>query len=169
MNKLGPFYSLWRAIGYFATGRLRFCGERVGDQFLGEKGQRFRVFRYVICKPSSRQPQKPGAVFIPHFHVANMSVKANILFSLISMWFVMGLPGFRSKCWMVDEATGDFSGYYEWDTLEDARNYQHSFAGRFMTDRSIPGSVRFNIYPSDTAPKPPSKMALNGKSKPIAL
>jgi hypothetical protein len=73
------------------------------------------------------------------------------------MWFIMGLPGFRSKFWMIDDETGDFCGYYEWDTIEDAQNYGKSFAVRFMTNRSIPDSAWFHVYPVNQAPNPPAR------------
>jgi hypothetical protein len=57
------------------------------------------------------------------------------------------LPGFRTKLWTVDENNGDFQGIYEWETLQDAENYAHSFAMQFMTNRSLPGSVSFQIKP----------------------
>ena len=49
--------------------------------------------------------------------------------------------------WILDEASGDFQGIYEWDTAQDAENYAHSFAVRFMTMRSVPGSVSCEIAP----------------------
>lgn len=67
------------------------------------------------------------------------------------MPFCMGFPGFRTKLWMMDEKTGDSQGIYEWDTAEDAENYAHSTALAFMTNRSLPGSVSYRIFPSDRA------------------
>jgi hypothetical protein len=155
---MNPFFSVLISIWRLLIGRLHFDPHRNGDIFFDENGQCFHTFRYAVLDPKPEQPEKPGAIFIPHFHVANMSVRANILFSLIPMWFIMGLPGFRSKHWMVDEKTGDFSGYYEWDTVEDAITYSTSFAVRFMTNRSIPGSVWFRWYAADQAPLPPKKL-----------
>jgi hypothetical protein len=78
-------------------------------------------------------------------------------FSVLPMPFFLGLPGFRSKCWLVDEQSGDFSGYYEWDTPEDARAYAGSFAARFMTARSVPESVKMTVYRADQAPCAPGR------------
>jgi hypothetical protein len=153
--RFSPLASFFKALYYLLTGRLRFPREHSGYEFVDTRGQHFTVFREVIIKPSSDQPTKPGAVFIPHFHVSGMSVRQNIRFSLIPIPFIIGLPGFRSKRWMVDETTGDFSGYYEWDTVEDAERYANSFAMRFMTNRSIPESVWRDVYPAEDAPPPP--------------
>jgi hypothetical protein len=155
--KMNPVVSGVLSVVYLIGGRLHFQRERVGEEFIDEGGQRFRVFRAVVCDPRPGQPEKPGAVFVPHFHTSNMTVSRNIAFSWFPMWFIMGLPGFRSKCWMVDDKTGDFSGYYEWDTVADAEAYGNSFAARFMINRSTPGSVWFNTYAAEEAPKAPEK------------
>lgn len=135
-----------RVIGYALAGRLSFPRKLVNTEFSMD-GEKWTIFRQVIIKPGKNQPAVPGAVFIPRFHVANMSVKQNIRFSLLPMWFIIGLPGFRSKLWMYNPENGDSAGYYEWDTLRDAENYSNSFAARFMTKRSVPGSVSFKMAP----------------------
>ena len=159
---LNPLTSAFMTVMNLFTGRLRFDRSRIGETFLAGNGQCFEVFRCAVLNPRPGQPARPGAVFIPHFHVRNMSLRANIWFSLIPMWFILGLPGFRSKCWMVDLSTGDNAGYYEWDTIEDAQNYANSFAMRFMRSRSVPDSVWFHVYPAEQAPKPPSRQGTKG-------
>jgi hypothetical protein len=49
---------------------------------------------------------------------------------------------------MYHPENGDSAGYYEWDTIEDAGDYGHSIATRFMTNRSVPGSVSFKVIPN---------------------
>jgi hypothetical protein len=157
--RLTPWFSALKALQYLLSGRLHFPKEQVGAGFGDERGQRFRVFRYAVVNPGPAHAGKPQAVFIPHFHVAGMSVRVNMLFSLLPIPFYIGLPGFRSKRWMVDDATGDFAGYYEWETVANAENYAHSFAAKFMTARSVPGSVWFKVYPVETAPAPPAHVS----------
>jgi hypothetical protein len=79
------------------------------------------------------------------FHLARMSKAANDRFLNLSILFVMGLPGFRSKYWLYDEETGDQQLCYQWDAVADARRYADSFAIKFMTWRSLPGSIYFEI------------------------
>ena len=146
MDKMNPAFSVIKVIGYAVTGRLSFPRGLVGKEFLMDR-EKWIIFRQVIVKPGKKQPAIPGAIFVPKFHVANMSVRQNILFSLLPMWFIIGLPGFRSKLWMYNPQNGDSAGFYEWDTVQDAENYSHSFAARFMTNRSVPGSVSFRIIP----------------------
>jgi len=146
MNKMNPVYSIARVISYALTGQLSFPRQPVGKEFLMD-GEKWIIFRQVIIKPGKNQPAVPGAIFVPRFHVANMSIRQNIRFSLLPMWFIIGLPGFRSKLWMYNPQNGDSAGFYEWDTVQDAENYSKSFAVTFMTRRSVPGSVSFRIIP----------------------
>src|SRR5262249_50073330 len=103
---LNPMTSVVRALGHALRGRLPFPREPGGAVFTAADGRRFTVFRHVVVDPVPGQPDRPGAVFIPRFHVAGMSVRLNRWFSLLPIPFFVGLPGFRSKRWMVDEATG---------------------------------------------------------------
>jgi hypothetical protein len=149
MNKMSPLYSMGHFFRYLAAGRLHFPRQRVGEAVYLE-GRKWIIFRQAVLDPDKGQPEKPGAVFRPIFHVAGMSVRQNIVYSLIPIPFYIGLPGFRSKLWMVNPESGDFSGYYEWDSVEDAENYSSSFAAGFMTRRSLPGSVSFTILPQNS-------------------
>ena len=42
--------------------------------------------------------------------------------------FFLGMPGFVSKLWLVDEKNGDYAGKYIFSTEEDAVGYGNSFA-----------------------------------------
>ncbi len=148
MKELGPFNSLRNFISYVAAGRLHFPRQRVGEEIYLD-GEKWVIFRHIVVDPTANQPQKPGAVFCPRFHIAGMSVRQNMFFSWLPIPFFVGLPGFRSKLWLYDPQSGDFSGYYEWDTTSDAENYRQSFAARFMTRRSIPNSVSFKVIPQE--------------------
>ncbi len=144
MNPLRSFVAANLAL---FTGRLRFPRGRIGEVITLPDGTRGRVFRQALHAPAAGQPDQPGARFHVRFHVAGMSPQANVLFSLLPIPFFAGLPGFRGKLWLLDEATGDFHGLYEWQTVAAAEAYAHSFAMRFMTGRSIPGSVAYDITP----------------------
>ncbi len=144
---LNPFRSFIETLVYVFDGRLHFPKKRIGEEVTMEDGQRFTVFRQVIVDPAPGQPEEPGATLVVRFHVANMSPRQNKLFSLLPIPFFIGLPGFRSKLWAFNENTGDFQGIYEWDTVQDAESYANSFAMKFMTKRSVPGSVSYEIIP----------------------
>jgi hypothetical protein len=79
------------------------------------------------------------------FHFARGSAKINKRLSLIPIPFILGVPGFRSKLWMLDRETGCFQGVYEWDTVAAAEAYMRSFAIRLMRQRAMPGSLSHEI------------------------
>lgn len=144
--------NLWRSIitsvHALAAGRLRFRREMMNREIPLADGT-FVIFRSVVVDPPPGEPARAGATFVVRFHVANMTLRQNILFSCLPMWAIMGLPGFRSKLWGYIRETGDFQGIYEWQTTADAEAYAQSAAMRFMTRRSVPGSVSFRILPGD--------------------
>jgi hypothetical protein len=144
MNPLSPLSSLLKSIQMASCGRVHFLSERVNEEIWLE-GEKWIIFRQVKIDPTPEQPLKAGAIFRPRFHVAGMPPRLNILFSWLPIPFFIGLPGFRSKLWLVNPENGDFSGYYEWDSVADAENYGRSFAMQFMSKRSVAGSVSFKV------------------------
>lgn len=142
--KPNPFSSFIRANINLLRGRYRFPQDRVGE-IVEYEGQKFTIFRQMIVDPGAKKCGDPRAVFKVRFRVANMSPGRNKIFSRFTIPFFSGLPGFRSKLWLLDAETGDNMGIYEWDTPEDAAFYAQSFAMRFMTRRSVPGSAKFEI------------------------
>ena len=109
-------------------------------------GQQFTIFRHAVM--STPLNGENPAIFKVKFQLANMSPERNIKYSLIPMLFILGLPGFRAKFWMLNKINGDVQGIYQWDTFEDAKNYANSFALNFMTSRSVLGSVSYEIIPN---------------------
>jgi len=128
---------------YLLTGRLHFPRERIGETFTLGGEQVFTIFRQVIVDPTREEPPKQGALF----RVAGMTPEQNKRFSILPIPFFIGLPGFRSKLWMDDHATGESQGVYKWDTVGDAQNYANSFAMQFMTRRAVPGSISRKVQP----------------------
>jgi hypothetical protein len=144
-----PIASLVRFLQLVVSGRLRFPKDEVGRTLSLPGVGRFSVFRHAIVKNGRGTPERSAATFIVRFRVANMSPEANKRFSLLTIPFFTGLPGFCSKRWLVNEKTGEFAGYYGWKTRADARRYASSFAVRFMTRRAVPGSVSYEIQNSE--------------------
>lgn len=155
--RMSPLMSAVSFVRLAMSGRLHFPRENHGASFTDDRGQRFTVFREVVVDPVDGRSDD-AAVFIPHFHLARMSPRVNVWFSLLPIAFIVGLPGFRSKQWLVDETTGDFCGYYQWASTQDAEAYASSFAMRFMTRRALPSSLRWRIYSSEGAPPRPSHL-----------
>lgn len=74
-----------------------------------------------------------------------MTVEQSIRFSVLPMLFLLGFCGLREKYCCVNDASGLCQGVYARQTIEDAEKYTHSIAMRFMTNRSVPGSVSFRV------------------------
>jgi hypothetical protein len=145
MLKANPIAGFLRTAMLFFTGKIGFVETSIGQEFTMEDGEKFEVFRHVIIRSSNKEINKPQAVFTIRFQLKNMTIEKNKKFSRIPMLVFMGFHGFRSKLWMLNEETEVFQGVYEWDTLQDAERYSKSIALRFMTRRSVEGSVSYEI------------------------
>jgi hypothetical protein len=143
--KTNPVIGFLRTVILYLTGRIKFITDSIGKEFTMEDGVRFKVFRHVVICPANKNHNNPQAVFRIRFQPKNMTVEENKRFSWIPMLIFMGFHGFRSKHWLVNEETGICQGEYEWDSLQDAERYSKSIALRFMTKRSVEGSVHYQI------------------------
>lgn len=65
----------------------------------------------------------------------------------MTLFGFLGLPGFRSKFWLINDETKEFSGIYEWDSVEEAGNYDKSFAINFSHWRSLPSKFKTVVFP----------------------
>jgi hypothetical protein len=129
----------------YVIGSIKFIKSDIGKEFTMEDNVTFKVFRHVIIKSSHKNITDPQAIFKIRFQPKDMTVEENKKFSKIPMLVFMGFHGFRSKYWMVNEETGLCQGIYEWNTLQDAVAYSKSIAVKFMSNRSIQGSVKYEI------------------------
>lgn len=138
-----PFFGFIKTIVLLLSQRVRFDKTVVSHKIEMPDGEVFTIFRRVEIV--SKKAPEPCAYFIVRFKVRNMSIKQNIIFSLVPMMIFMGFKGFRRKYWAVNYETGLNQGLYEWQTLKDAENYSKSIAMKFMSKRSIPESVEYKI------------------------
>ncbi len=133
---LSPWNSFVSFVNSYIHGRVRFPRHRKGG-IVATRWGNCRVLKEIaVERPGEKAPE---AIFMVRFHLKNMSPRANAIFLNLPVPFIAGLPGFCTKVWMFNEATGDFQGLYEWSTADDARAYASSFAARFMKRRSLPG------------------------------
>ncbi len=143
---LNPFKAFLKTFKYVLTRKIHFPKNYLHKTITMEDKQQFKVFRHAVM--STKLNGQNAAIFKVRFHLAGMSTEKNKPFSVIPMLFILGLPGFRAKLWTLNEKNGDFQGIYQWDSLKDAQNYANSFALNFMTSRSVPGSVSYEIIPN---------------------
>ena len=143
---LNPFSAFLKTDKYVLTRKIHFPKNCLHKTITMEDRKQFKVFRHAVM--STKLNGQNAAIFKVRFHLAGMSPEKNKPFSVIPMLFILGLPGFRAKLWTLNEKNGDFQGIYQWDSLKDAQNYANSFALTFMTSRSVPGSVSYEIIPN---------------------
>lgn len=139
-----PLYSLLNAINLFLRGKISFPKEKIDKVLVTEDGQEFTIFREVIIDKKMDKP----AVFRVRFLLSGMNPETNIRFSWLPVPFFIGLPGFEAKVWTLNYKNNYFQGIYQWKNREYAEKYSKSFAYRFMSSRSVPGTVSFEIIPN---------------------
>ncbi len=144
--KFNPLLVILKSIGLLLGGRAQFPKDRIGETIIREDDQKFTVFREVVMKPKANQAEAPGGVFRVWFHT-RAAQPTTIRLSYLTLFGFLGLPGFRSKLWLINKTTGEFGGIYEWDTVQDANNYDKSYAMRFSKWRSVPGEFRTEVFP----------------------
>ena len=127
-------------------GDTRYPRERVGTTLTLEDGHAYRIFREVIMK--NNPPQATGGVFRVWFYAVT-TPRQTILMSHATQLFFVGMPGFRSKTWLLNDQTQEFGGIYQFDTVEDARGYAESFAMGLSKRRSRPGMFSIEYYTKD--------------------
>jgi len=142
-SPLNPISSVFKTIGFVVKGRLHLPTRRIGGVITDEDGRQFTIFREVLVDPAENQPKHPGAVLVIHFKVTNISPELNKVYSLLPLPLYIGDPGFRSKLFTINGE--DCQSIYEWDTVQDARNYVYSKALKTILMRAVPGSVSYKI------------------------
>jgi hypothetical protein len=144
-NKMFEF--IFKTLGYQTTGRLHNPKDQVGKEFTNPDGQEFVVFKQTTLDQAAGLKTEPEAMFRVQFRVPKIKPwRDRFVITLKSPIFV-ALPGFRSKLWMVDEKNDTYQGVYEWDTLQDAKDYAHSASMDFMTEVAVPGGISYEIIP----------------------
>ena len=133
-------------IGNTVTGRVHFPKEKVGTILnIGNK-QKYVIFRRLTVDSKNSADNSP-AIFRVTFKFNGLNPAINKRLSMIPTPFLIGMEGFREKCWTFNEETGYFQGLYQWESKETAEKYPDSFIFRLMTKRSIPGTVSYEILP----------------------
>ena len=148
--KYFPPFVILQSLLMFVFQRVSFPKYRVGKTIIREDGKKFRIFREIQVKAIKDQQTNPKGVFQVWFST-KVKHQQTILLSKITLLGFLGLPGFRSKLWLINDETKEFSGIYEWDRLEDTHNYDKSYTMKFSHWRSLPNRFRkIVLIPSDT-------------------
>jgi len=142
-----PLALLFRATRLRLGARVHFPTD-LTEIRLEDRGETFAAFRKMVVDPTAEQPAEPGAIFQVRFTFKSLSAGANRLLSRIPMPLIAAQPGFRSKTWLLGEETGDFIGFYEFDTVAAAEAYWDSLPLRLMRKRAAAGSLTHAITPT---------------------
>lgn len=145
---VNPVRSVFVSTFNFISFRNHFPNGSIGDTLEMNDTTKFKIFRHVVVGKKKKLKEEKGAIFIIRFKLAEMSVDENEKYSRRPIPMFIGLPGFRAKFWMNNSETGYNQGIYQWKTEQDAINYSNSFAVDFMSKRSVPGSISFEIIPN---------------------
>lgn len=132
----------------YIVGRLwfniYFPRSNIGEQIKIGNRDHAQIFRQVVVWKQSMD-DKFAVLFHVAFHLKSMSQRMIKLYSRFPIPFLVGLPGFCAKFWCFDAQKGDFHGFYKWQSKEHAEEYSKLYAMEFMSKRSVPGSIQYEI------------------------
>lgn len=128
------------------SGRVSFPDKYIGSTITMEDGKPYTVFRTLPVEVENGLPDN-YAVFVVRFKFSDLSLETNKKLSMIPAPFLVGMPGFIEKNWMINNKTGEFQGIYHWESKEFAENYPNTFIFKLMTKRAVPGSLSYEIKP----------------------
>lgn len=146
-----------RSLTNGVAGRAHIHGAGRGEPVRMQDGEQLTIFRRM--RLDARGEPAPSGEFRVRFHT-RMAPRLNQWFSWLTIPLFSGLPGFRDKTWLVNQATGFSAAIYHWQTIADADRYAHSPALAFMTRRSLPGTCSHWVGPAShdlTRPWPPDQ------------
>jgi hypothetical protein len=147
--------SLPLATAALATGVVRRRRSLVGDPLRMSDGQVYEPFRHTVKDPDAWRPDTSPAVLQARFHLLGTRADQRAFHWLfrhvciVTTPFFVGLPGYRSKLWMTDPATGDYAGLYEWDSFREAQAYVRGLMP-ILRALSRAGSVSYEIVADTT-------------------
>jgi hypothetical protein len=132
------------------AGRTRCSPSGLGRPLTMSDGRTYVPFRHTRKTESAWSTTAPPAVLEPRFRLPFFAPRRRRLHALfrvvciVTTPFFVGLPGFRSKLWMVDPESGDFAGLYEWDDAPTARAYAEGLS-KVLRLLSVRGSVSYEL------------------------
>lgn len=145
LQSLGNFLSL------YTKGLLRLKKERLGHFIPVQERGNFRVFRETI---NIHPIQEPPVIIVVGFRLKNINNNSffHFLFErvcIITTPFWSGMQGFYIKLWMVDSASKNYAGIYEWRGEKNARSYI-SMLIPVLQFFSVNNSIWYSLYMGET-------------------
>lgn len=130
------------------AGKLHLRAERLRKQYKVENAGVYEIFRETI---SSQTIKEEKAVLVVGFQLRliGKNVFLHWLFQrlcILTTPFWSGYRGFRVKLWMVDQKSKGYLGIYQWQGVENAKQYVLMLV-QILCPLSTKGSVWYKIYP----------------------
>ena len=132
-----------KAIYLSLKGNVHFPKDQNGSIINEEED--FLVFRKVVVSQKRKSPVNPYVYLKVFFRFKRFSFRINRILSLIPIPLIIAQPGFRSKTWMTGKDTGTFYGLYEWENIENAKQYLDSLPLNMMKKRAIPNTLKCEV------------------------
>lgn len=148
--KYTPCYSLKNYIPIKIKNQLFYTNHNIGKTIPIIDTKDHTVFKEIYLQDSSENRKEGLAVFQVVFHSPMNKIRLIFEKSDFSFPFFIGLPGFCNKKFLINEKEKTFAGYYEWETVECAKNYARSFATSMMARGSKPYSLTYQIIDKTT-------------------
>lgn len=143
-------HSLFRYLYLRARKRIHYPEDELGNLMLMDDSTNYRIFLQIAVLSSDGRLKTGAAIFKVIFHASTISSESVEQRTKYTIPFFVGLPGFCNKKFMVNHEDSKFSGVYEWENVESAQAYARSFAVRFMTKRSDPYPIYYEIIDRST-------------------
>lgn len=135
-----PIVLLGRTFWLLLSGRIR-RPKIIEVGSLMVEDETFVPFRKICVNPPKKQKSPRRGIFQVRFRFKNLSPAANRRLSLIPIPLILAQSGFHSKTWLLGQDSGDFIGYYEFESIKAAEAYWHSLPLKMMRRRAAPESL----------------------------
>ena len=132
-----------KAIFLSLKGNVHFPKDQKGSTIKEEED--FLIFRKVVVRHKEKSPVNSYVNLKVFFRFKRFSFRINRILSLIPIPLIIAQPGFRSKTWMTGKDTGTFHGLYEWDNIENAKQYLDSLPLNMMKKRAVPETLNCEV------------------------
>lgn len=135
--------------GMLAHQQLSLPRDRVGAEFHFADGTTSAVFRETAAR---RRPPTDPVVLVVRFRlrmVANRTLPQEVFrrTCIVNTPLFAGFPGFYTKLWLTDTATGTYRGVYEWQGAAAAEHYARVLS-RVLALVSVRGSISYRVLPA---------------------
>ena len=165
--KYNPLFSFIRYLQLKVHRRIQYPDHNIGESVTLSDSGEYSVFLEMDILDEKNKPKQGDAVFRIIFHSPDIPVETIMKRTKYTIPFFSGLPGFCTKQFMINRKDSKFSGRYEWESVDMAKNYARSFAVMFMKKRSKPLPVSYEIFDKKTKSIVESRVLETGKREVI--